>query len=55
MSYTYNGTVYSIASPLQSVSVNKHNIVVRDKHCSQLIKFKNVSETKNFLAWLSQA
>lgn len=55
MSYTYNGTVYSIASPLQSVSVNKHNIVVRDKNCSQLFKFNNVNEAKSFLAWLTHS
>lgn len=51
MSYTYNGKIYSIKSPIQSISVNKHNIVVTDQKSSQLLKFNNVNDRKCFLAW----
>ena len=54
MSYTYNGTAYSITSPVQSISVNKLNIVVKDQTGSQLFQFTDVSESKGFLAWLYQ-
>ncbi|MEW6998087.1 hypothetical protein AADZ86_10315 [Colwelliaceae bacterium BS250] len=55
MSYTYNGTEYSIEYPVQSVSVNKHNIVVTDQNSSKLISFNNLNDTKCFLAWLTNA
>ena len=52
MSYTYKGLVYSIKSPIQSISVNKNNIVVTDQNGSKLIKFTNVSDSKCFLTWV---
>lgn len=55
MSYTYNGKIYSIKSPITSVSVNKQNIVVTDQEGSTLIKFTNVNDSKCFLAWVYQA
>ena len=55
MSYTYQGTVYSIKSPVTSISVNKNNVVVADQNGSTLIKFTNVSDSKSFLAWVYQA
>jgi len=55
MSYTYNGTVYSIKSPVNSISINKQNVVVNDQNGSQLIKFTNVSDSKCFLEWVYQA
>ena len=55
MSYTYKGMVYSIKSPIQSISVNKNNIVVTDQSGSKLIKFSNVNDTKCFLAWAYKA
>jgi hypothetical protein len=55
MSYTYKGTVYSIKSPVKSISVNKQNIVVTDQNGSKLIKFTNVSDSKCFLTWVYQA
>ncbi len=55
MSYTYQGTVYSIKSPISSISVNKHNVVVTDQDGAKLIKFTNVSDSKCFLAWVYQA
>jgi len=55
MSYTYKGTIYSIKSPVRSISVNKHNVVVTDQNGSKLIKFTNVSDSKCFLAWIYQA
>lgn len=55
MSYTYNNTVFSITSPVQSISVNKRNVVVTDKIGSKLFKFSNISESKRFLTWLYQA
>ena len=55
MSYTYDGKIYSIKSPIQSISVNKHNIVVTDQNSSQLLKFNNVDDTKCFLAWVIRA
>jgi len=55
MSYTYKDTVYSIKSPVRSISVNKHNVVVTDQNGSTLIKFTNVNDTKCFLAWVYQA
>ncbi len=54
MSYTNNGLELSISSPVQSISVNKLNIVVTDKKGSQLIKFNNVNQRKCFLAWIYQ-
>lgn len=55
MSYTYNGTIYSIKSPVNSISINKQNVVVNDQNGSQLIKFTNVSDSKCFLEWVYQA
>ena len=55
MSYTYQGKVYSIKSPVRAISVNNHNIVVKDQEGSKLFKFTNVNESKNFLAWVYQA
>lgn len=55
MSYTYKGKVYSIKSPITSVSVNKHNVVVTDQEGSTLIKFTSVNDSKCFLAWVYQA
>jgi len=55
MSYTYNGTVYSINPPISSISVNKHNVAVTDSNGSKLIKFTNVNDSKSFLAWVYQA
>lgn len=55
MSYTYNGTVYSIKPPVRSISVNKHNVAVTDQNGSKLIKFTNVNDSKCFLAWVYQA
>jgi hypothetical protein len=54
MSYTYKGMIYSIKSPVSSISVNKHNIVVTDQDGSKLIKFTNVNDSKSFLAWVYQ-
>jgi hypothetical protein len=54
MSYTYNNAVYSITSPVHSISVNKRNVVVTDKMGSKLFKFSNVSDSKRFLTWLYQ-
>ncbi len=55
MSYTYKGTIYSIKSPVRSISVNKNNVVVTDQSGSKLIKFTNVDDSKCFLAWVYQA
>jgi len=55
MSYTYKNTVYSIKSPVRAISVNNHNIVVKDQEGSKLFEFTDVNESKNFLAWLYQA
>ena len=55
MSYTYKGVNYLINSPVQSISVNKLNIVVRDKVGSQRLKFTNIKDSKRFLAWVYQA
>ena len=55
MSYTYNGVEFFVSSPVQSISVNKLNIVVTDQQGSQLFTFNNVIESKQFLAWLYQA
>jgi hypothetical protein len=55
MSYTYNGTEYSVTAPVQSITVNKQNIVITDKTGSQLFKFMNTRDSKSFLAWVYQA
>ena len=55
MSYTYKGKVYSIKSPVTSISVNKNNVFVADQNGSIFIKFTNVNESKDFLAWVYQA
>lgn len=54
MSYIINGAEYSIISPVQSVSVNKFNIVVTDQIGSKLFTFSNANESKLFLTWLYQ-
>lgn len=54
MSYTYKGTIYSVESPIRSISVNKHNVVVTDQNGAKLVKFTNVNDSKCFLAWLYQ-
>ena len=54
MSYTHNGTVYSVKSPVTSISVNKHNVVVTDQNGAKLIEFTNRSDSKCFLAWIYQ-
>ena len=55
MSYTYKGAEYSINSPVQSISVNKLNIVVKDQKGTQLFSFININDSKHFLAWIYQA
>jgi len=55
MSYTYNGAVYSVKSPIKSISVNKQNVVVTDQNGTKLIKFSSINDSKNFLAWAYQA
>lgn len=55
MSYTYQGKVYSIKSPVTSISVNKQKVVVNDQEGSKLITFNNVADSKNFLAWVYQS
>ncbi len=55
MSYTYKGKVFTVASPVRSISVNKLNVVVKDQAGSQLFKFSKVNESKDFLAMLYQA
>ncbi len=52
MSYTYNGTEYLVNSPVQSISVNKLNVVVTDESGSHFFSFENVVDSKQFLAWL---
>jgi len=54
MSYTYNGTVYSIKSPVTSISVNKNNVVVTDQNGAKFIEFTNQRDSKCFLAWVYQ-
>ena len=54
MSYTYKGTVYSIKSPVISISVNNHNVSITDQNGAKLIKFTNVNDSKCFLAWVYQ-
>lgn len=55
MSYTYQGKIYAIAAPVKSISINKLNVVVKDQTGSQLFKFTEVNESKDFLAMLYQA
>ena len=55
MSYLYEGKIYSIKSPIRSVSVNKHNVVVTDQEGSTRITFTSVNDSKCFLAWVYQA
>lgn len=55
MSYIYKNKVYSITSPVISISVNKLNIVVTDQTGSQLITFPNINDSKKFLAFLYKA
>lgn len=55
MSYTYKGMIYSIKSPITSISVNKHNVVVTDQNGSKLIQFTNANDSKSFLAWVYKA
>lgn len=55
MSYTYKGAVYSIKSPIKSISVNKSNIAITDQDGTKRIMFNTVNESKSFLTWLYQA
>ena len=52
MSYKYNGAEVLVNSPVQSISVNKLNVVVTDQKGSHLFSFKNKIDSKRFLAWL---
>lgn len=54
MSYTYQGKVYSIKSPISSISINKHNVVVTDQDGAKLIQFMNLRDSKCFLRWVLQ-
>lgn len=55
MSYTYQGKIYSIKSPVTAISVNNRNIVVTDQEGPRLFKFTDVNASKDFLAWVYQA
>ena len=55
MSYTYQGAIYSVKSPIKSISVNKRNVAVTDQNGTKLLKFSNISDSKDFLAWIYQA
>ncbi|KGJ86507.1 hypothetical protein [Colwellia psychrerythraea] len=55
MSYTYQGKIYAIEAPVKSISINKLNVVVKDQAGSQLFKFTQLNESKEFLAMLYQA
>ena len=55
MSYTYQGTIYSIVSPVRSISVNKNSVAVTDQKGTKLINFTNVNDSKSFLAWVYQS
>lgn len=55
MSYTYQGTTYSIVSPVQSISVNKNTIAVKDQISTTLIEFTCVEDSKSFLSWVYQS
>ncbi|MDG1732998.1 MAG: hypothetical protein P8M49_03290 [Thalassotalea sp.] len=55
MSYTYKGKVYSITTPVERISVNKLNVVVKDKNGSQLFEFTDLNESKGFLESVYQA
>lgn len=56
MSYTYQGRVYSIESPITNISVNKLNVVVTDNQgLATLFKFNNLADSKSFLATLCAA
>jgi len=53
MSYIYRGKVYSIESPVTSISVNKLNVVVKNKKGTTVLKFDTRAESKHFLASLN--
>jgi len=55
MSYTYQGTIYSVKSPIKSISVNKLNVAITDQNGTKLIKFNTIDDSKNFLSWAYQA
>jgi hypothetical protein len=55
MSYTYKGEVYSLKSPITSISVNKRSVVVTDQNGATRIEFGNITDSKNFLTWVYQA
>jgi len=55
MSYTYKGVEYQIHSPIQSISVNKFNVVIKDTSGSQRLSFTNLQDSKRFLTWAYQA
>lgn len=55
MSYIYGGMQIRIVRPVRSISVNKQNVVITDQSGSTRVKFDNVSDSKQFLAWLYQS
>ena len=55
MSYTYQGKVYTIETPVKSVSTNKLNVAVKDQAGFHLFKFTRRNESKDFLAKLYQS
>ncbi|MDP4985669.1 hypothetical protein [Pseudoalteromonas tunicata] len=52
MSYNYNGSLIQIAHPVQSISVNKSNVIFADKTGLKNTRFATNSDARLFVNWL---
>ena len=52
MSYNYNGSLIQIAHPVQSISVNKSNVIFADKTGLKNTRFATNSDARVFVNWL---
>lgn len=52
MSYLANGDTHHFVLPIQSISVNKNNVIVTDNAGLIRIQLNNGVETRGFLKWL---
>lgn len=52
MTHIYYGDSINAQPPIFTISVNKFNVVFKDKENIKKIDFKNALETKKFVNWL---
>jgi hypothetical protein len=53
MRYKYSGGSICAHPPILTISANKLQVVFKDKHKLKNLKFRNISEKKRFIDWLT--